>query len=70
MLSNEITNKDSVDTGAKHGTYSVKIHNEKYSTWYMKNGKHNISFLMLKQTDLRDGARPDSHVTHFEQFIL
>ena len=63
MLSSAINNKDSVDTGAKHGNYSVKVHSEKYSTWYMKYGKYNISLLMSKQTDLRDGARPDSHVT-------
>ena len=62
-VSSAINNKDSVDTGAKHGNYSVKVHSEKYSTWYMKYGKYNISLLMPKQTDLRDGARPDSHVT-------
>ena len=63
MLSSAINNKESVDTGTKHGNYSVKVHSEKYSTWYMKYGKYNISLLMPKQTDLRDGARPDSHVT-------
>ena len=63
MLSSAINSKDSIDTGAKHGSYSVKLHSEKYSTWYMKYGKHKISLLMPKCTDLRDGARPDSHVT-------
>ena len=63
MLSSAIINKDSVDTGAKNGNYSVKVHSEKYSIWYMKYGKYNVSLLMSKQTDLRDGARPDSHVT-------
>ena len=63
MLSKAINNKDSVDTGAKHWTYwtySVKLHSEKYSTWYMKYEKHNISCWC--QNKLRDGARPDSHV--------
>ena len=32
----------------KHGNYSVKVHSEKYSTWYMKYGKYNISLLMPK----------------------
>ena len=63
MLSGAINNKDSIDTGAKHGSYSVKVHSEKYSTWYMKYGKYNISLLMPKQTDLPDGAHLDSHVT-------
>ena len=58
-----INKKYSIDTGAKHGSYSVKVHNEKYITWYMKYGKYNISLQMSKQTDLSDGARPDSHVT-------
>ena len=58
-----MNNKDSKDTSAKHRSYSDKVHSEKYSTWYMKYEKYNITFLMTKQTDLRDGARPDSHVT-------
>ena len=61
MLLSAIHNKDSVDTGAKHGNYSVKVHSEKYSTWYMKYEKYSISLLIPKQTDLRDGARPESH---------
>ena len=28
----------------------------------MKYEKYSISLIMPKQTDLRDGARPDSHV--------
>ena len=52
-----------MDTGLNHGSYSVKVHSEKYSTWYMKYGKCNMSLLVPKQTDLRDGARPDLHVT-------
>ena len=63
LLLSMINNKESVDTGAKHRNYSVKVHSEKYSTWYMKYGKYSISLLMPKQTDLCDGARPDSHVT-------
>ena len=63
MLSSAINNKDSVDTGAKHGNYSVKVHSEKYSTWYMKYEKYSISLLMPIKTDLRDVARPDSYVT-------
>ena len=31
-----INNKDSIDTGAKQGSYSVKVHSEKCSKWYMK----------------------------------
>ena len=62
MLSSVINNKDSVDTGAKHGFYNVKVYSQKYSTWYMKYEKYSISLIMPKQTDLRDGARPDSHV--------
>ena len=34
-----INYKISVDTGGKHRNYSVKVHSEKYSTWYMKYGK-------------------------------
>ena len=41
-----ITKTDSVDTGAKHGNYSVKVHNEVYSTWCMKYEKYSISLLM------------------------
>ena len=41
----------------------MRVRSEKYSTWCMKYGKYNISWLMPKETDLRDGARPDSHVT-------
>ena len=63
MLSSAIINKDSVDTGAKNGNYSVKVHSEKYSIWYMKYEKYSISLPMPKQTNLRDGARLDSHVT-------
>ena len=36
MLSSAINNKNSVDTSAKHGSYSVKVHSEKYSTWYIQ----------------------------------
>ena len=43
-----INNKDSIDTGAKHGSYSVKVHSEKYSAWYMKYEKYKISLLMPK----------------------
>ena len=35
-VSSAINNKDSVDTGAKHGNYSVKVHSENYGTWYVK----------------------------------
>ena len=63
MLSGAINNKDNIDTGAKHGSYSVKVHSEKYSTWYIKYRKYKISLLMPKWTDLPDGAHPDSHVT-------
>ena len=56
-------NKDKLDTGAKHGHDSVKVHSGKYSTWYMKYGKYSINLLMPKQTDLRDVGRPYSHVT-------
>ena len=48
LFSSAINSKDSIDTGAKHGTYSVNAHSEKYSTWYMKYGKYNISLLMPK----------------------
>ena len=50
----------------------MTVHSEKYSTWYMKFEKYNISLSMPKQADLPDGARPDSHVTALvtEQFIL
>ena len=58
-----INNKDSVDTGAKHENYIVKVHSEKYSTWYMKYGKQNISLLMPKWTNSHDGAPSYSHVT-------
>ena len=37
--------------------YTVK------STVHGKYGKYSTSLLMLKQTDLHDGARPDLHVT-------
>ena len=61
MLSSAINNKDSIDTGMKHGNYSVKVHIEKYSTWNMKN---TVSVCWYqKLTELHDGARPDSHVT-------
>ena len=63
FINSAINNKDSVDTGAKHGNHSVKVHSEKYSAWYMKYKKYNISLLRPKQTDLRDGARPDSQIT-------
>ena len=63
MLSSAINNKESVNTSAKHGNYSVKVDSEKYSTWYMKFGKYNINLQIAKQTDLRDAARPDSIVT-------
>ena len=63
LLSSAINNKGSVDTGAKRGNYSLKVQSEKYSTRYMKYRKCSISLLMPKQTDLRDGGRPDSHVT-------
>ena len=59
MLSSAINNKDSVDTGAKHENYCVKVQSEKCSAWYMKYGKENISLL----TDIRDGAHPDLQVT-------
>ena len=48
LLSSAISNKDSVDTGAKHRNHSVKVHSEKYSAWYMKYWKYNISLLMPK----------------------
>ena len=63
MLSSAISNKESVNTSAKHGNYSVKVDSEKYSTWYMKFGKYNINLQIPKQTDLHDAARPDSLVT-------
>ena len=55
-------NKESVDTGAKHGNYSVKVRSENYSTWYLKYRKYIIRLLMPKQTDVRDGACPHLHV--------
>ena len=63
MLSSTINNKESVYTGAKHGNYSVKVHSEKCSAWYMQYGKYSIRLQMPKQTDLRDDVHPDSHVT-------
>ena len=63
MLSSAINNKESVNTSAKNGNYSVKVDSEKYSTWYMKFAKYNINLQIRKQTDLRDAARPDSLVT-------
>ena len=63
MFSSAINNKESIDTDAKHGKYNVKVHSEKYNTWNMKYRKYSISLLMPKQTNLRDVARPDSHVT-------
>ena len=63
MFSGAINNKESVDTDAKHGKYNAKVHSEKYNTWNMKYGKYSISLLMPKQTNLRDVARSDSHVT-------
>ena len=63
MLSSSINNKDSVHTGAKHGNYGVKVHSEKYSTWYIKYEKYSMSLLMPKQTELRDDIGSDSHVT-------
>ena len=63
MLSSAIDNKDNVDTGAKHGNYGVKVHSEKYSTWYIKYEKYSMSLLMPKQTELRNDIGSDSHVT-------
>ena len=63
MLSSAINNKESVNTSAKNGNYSVTVDSEKYSTWYMKFAKYNINLQIRKQTDLRDAARPDSLVT-------
>ena len=39
LLSSAISNKDSIDTGATHGNYSVKLQSEKCSKWHMKYGK-------------------------------
>ena len=38
----------SITKKGKHGNYSVEVHSEDYSTWYVK---------------LHDGASPDLHVT-------
>ena len=39
MLSSVINNEDSVDTGAKHGNYNVKVQSENTvnGTWNMGN---------------------------------
>ena len=52
-----------------HITQYMKVHSEKQKTWYMKViWKIQYKFPDVK-IDLRDGTRPDSHVTALEHFI-
>ena len=47
--------------------YTVK--STVHGTW-KQYGKHNISLLMPKYTDLHEGTRPDSHVTALWTFHI
>ena len=47
--------------------YTVK--STVHGTWN-QYGKHNISLLMPKYTDLHEGTRPDSHVTALWTFHI
>ena len=62
----------SITEKAKHGSYSVKVHSEKYSTWYMKAiWKIQYKFADTKiNWNLLDGTRPDSHVTALWTFHI
>ena len=77
MLSSTINNKkrktwklQCENTKSKtHITQYMKVHSEKQKTWYMKViWKIQYKFPDVK-IDLRDGTRPDSHVTALEHFI-
>ena len=59
LINNVCFRVQSITKKAKHRNYIVKVHSEKYSTYV----KYSICLLKPKKTDLRDGARPDSHVT-------
>ena len=62
MLSSAINNKES-----ETWKVSVKIHSEKYSTWYMKT----IWKIQYKFSDLRNGtARPHLHITALLTFHI
>ena len=44
-----------------HSTWKYTVKSKTHGTWKLY-GKYNISLLMPKWTDLRDGTCPDSHV--------
>ena len=43
-----------------HGTWKYTVKNNIHGTWKLY-GKYSVNLLMPKETDLRDGTRPDSH---------
>ena len=54
----------SITRKAKYGNYSVKVHSEKYSTWYMKAiWKIHYKFADAKINWIRDATCLDSQVT-------
>ena len=61
----------SITEKVKHGNYRVKVHSEKYSTWYMKIiRKIYCKFAGAKINWLSCRTRPDSHITALWTFHI
>ena len=71
LLTGAISNKDSIDTGAKHRSYSVKVHSEKstvHGTWN-KGNKILVCWCQNRLTYVMVLVKIQT-LLHFGQFIL
>ena len=54
---------------AVHGTWKYTVKSTVHAAWQWY-GEYSINLLTKNYTDLRDGTRPDSHVTALSTFDI